>query len=411
MSDDNHTIESMKSIKGRVPSRRAVLAGTAAGAALASTGLLSVSEVLAQVKRDPKLQVPRKILGKTGKKIPILLFGGAVDLDKRFDPKLAAAYRYGVDYIDAAGVYGGGTCESRVGNFHTRAKLRDKLWITTKSSAHDPVGFAKNVETSLAQLQTKYIDLYFLHGLRDARYLSAEMAALVAKLKKQGKIRHFGFSCHNGNVAELLHAAATHRWVDAVMFRYNFRTYGDKELNKAMDAAAKANVGLIAMKTQGSAISFASEWKKFNVPGRFNKYQAVLKAVWADERITAAVSAMDSLGKLRENVAAALDKTKLTRLELDAIDKYAEATRSAACDGCSHICNNAVQGHTQIGDTLRFLMYHDAYGEKAKAKRLFAELPQAARALGQRDFAAANLACPHGVDVVAHMRRALQVLT
>ena len=391
-------------------SRRSVVAGAAAGAALLGTGLLDVRDAYAQVKRDPKLQVPRKVLGKTGKKVPILLFGAAVDLDKKFDPKMAAGFRYGVDYIDAAAMYGGGTCEERVGNFHTRAKLRDKLWITTKSGSHEPAQFEKAVGKSLKALKTDNIDLYFLHALQKEKFLSPEMAKLAAKLKKEGKIKHIGFSCHDGNVAELLHAAAKRDWIDVVMFRYNFRTYGDKALNKAIDACAKANVGLIAMKTQGSAVSFDSEVKKFKKSGKFNKYQAVLKAVWADDRITATVSHMDSIDKLRENVAAALDKTKLTAVELDSLDRYAEATRGEACDGCDHICNGAVAGHTQIGDTLRFLMYHDAYGETEKARRLFAELPEAARALGDRDFGPANAACPKGVDVARHMKRALKML-
>ena len=339
--------------------RRSVVAGAAAGAALLGSGLLDIQDAYAQVKRDPKLQVPRKKLGKTGKEIPILVFGGAVDLDKKFDPKLAAAYRYGVDYIDAAAMYGGGTCETRVGKFHKRANLRDHLWITTKSASHEPKQFAKAVDNSLKDLQTDVIDLYFLHALQKEKYLSKDMAKLAEKLKKEGKIRHVGFSCHHGNVAELLQAAAKRDWVDVVMFRYNFKTYGDKELNKAMDACAKANVGLIAMKTQGSEVSFEDKWKKIKKEGGFNKHQAVLKAVWADERITAAVSHMDSLDKLRENVAAALDKTKLTALELDTLDRYAQETRGISCDGCDHICNPAIEGHTQIGDLMRFVMYHD----------------------------------------------------
>lgn len=65
------------------------------------------------------------------------------------------------------------------------------------------------------------------------------------------KLRHFGFSGHAGNVAELLHKAAKAPWLESVLFRYSFRSYGDKELNAAIDAAHKAGVGLIAMKTQG----------------------------------------------------------------------------------------------------------------------------------------------------------------
>ena len=120
-------------------------------------------------------------------------------------------------------------------------------------------------------------------------------------------MRHFGFSCHAGNVVELMNKAAGLPWIESIMFRYNFRKYGDKELNKAIDACAKADIGLIAMKTQGSEASFADAWKKFEKTGKFTKHQAVLKAVWEDARITAAVSAMNTFEKLRENIAAALD--------------------------------------------------------------------------------------------------------
>jgi uncharacterized protein len=55
-------------------------------------------------------------------------------------------------------------------------------------------------------------------------------------------------------------------------------------------------------------------------------------------------------------------------------------------------------------------MYHDVYGDAAKARRVFSALPEAARALDGVDFAAANRACPHGVDVARHMERARQIL-
>lgn len=361
-------------------------------------------------KSDESLpQVPRRVLGKTGQKIPILLFGGSMSLDPRFDPKLAEALRFGVNYVDAADCYAGGTCETSVGAFHTRAKLRSDLWITSKSDAHDIKGFQATFETSLKKLQTSYIDMYFLHMLRDPDYLNADLAKVVERLKKEGKIRHFGFSCHHGNVAELLEKAASLSWVDSVMFRYNFRQYGNKELNKAMDAAHKAKVGLIAMKTQGSEASFQDQWKKFEQTGKWNKYQSVLKAVWADERITAAVSHMDTLEKLRENVAAALDKSKLTQSEVEALDSYAAATRAYTCDGCDHICGARMDAPVQIGDTMRFLMYHDVYGETDKAKTLFRKLPQAAQQLASLDFTPARAACPNGVDLVAHMKRASEL--
>ena len=388
----------------RERTRREILA---LGGAAASGALLG-GLPLAEAAPDP--QVPRRLLGKTGQSIPILLLGGASGFDPRFDPKLAEALRFGVNYVDAADCYAGGRCEAAVGSFQVRAKARANLWITSKSDRHDPEGFARRLDESLHGLQSDYVDMYFLHGLDDPRRLSPELAAAVDRLKRAGKLRHFGFSCHGGNVAELLQKAATLPWVEAVMFRYNFRQYGNKELNAAMDAAHRAGVGLIAMKTQGSEASFRDGWQRFEQTGKWTKHQAVLKAVWADERISAAVSDMDTFEKLRANIAAALDRAALSDAEIRALERYADATRALACDGCDHICGPAVAAPVRIADTMRFLMYHDVYGQPEKARRLFRALPVAAQRLDRVDFTPANRACPHGVDVAWHMGRAHEVL-
>jgi predicted aldo/keto reductase-like oxidoreductase len=105
-----------------------------------------------------------------------------------------------------------------------------------------------------------------------------------------------------------------------------------------------------------------------------------------------------------------LDSAKLTQVEQDALQKYAEATRRYACDGCDHLCGPAVDAPVQIGATLRYLMYHDVYGDPAGARELFAQLPPEARDLAAVDFSGADRACPNGLDVSGHMRRAAQVL-
>ncbi|HWO08667.1 MAG TPA: hypothetical protein VNN80_04285, partial [Polyangiaceae bacterium] len=248
------------------------------------------------------------------------------------------------------------------------------------------------------------------HGIEDPAVLDDKaLLASVDKLKKAGKIKYFGFSCHDGTVAQLLTKAAGMSSIDAIMFRYNFRTYGNKELNLAMDAAHKANIGLIAMKTQGAEASFEDAWKKFEKSGKWTKHQAVLKAVWSDARISAAVSHMDNLEKLQQNIAAAVDDAKLGWADWKAIDRYAQATRADACDGCGHLCGAALGGRVDVASTLRCVMYHDVYGDADKARRVFSQLPASTRAL-EGDFAAASRACPHGVDVARHMERAREIL-
>jgi uncharacterized protein len=354
--------------------------------------------------------MPRRVLGKTGERVPILLQGGSMSWNTKWDPKLPEALKNGINYLDAAWVYSGGTNEIAIGSFLERAQVRDKLWITSKSDLKDPAGFEQRLNESLGRMKTSYVDMYYLHALEDARSLDKALLDKVEQLKKQKKLKHFGFSCHHGNVAELLEVAAKTPWVDSVMFRYNFRQYGNKELNKAMDACVKAGVGLIAMKTQGSAVSFEQEWQKFQQTGKWTKYQAVLKAVWADERITAAVSDMDSLEKIRENAAAARDPGKLGALDLEELRRYALATRSMACDGCDHLCTRGLAAPIPVATTLRYLMYHDSYGKREEARALYQALPEAARRLEGLDFSASSAACPNGLDVDQHLKRAAQVL-
>jgi hypothetical protein len=120
----------------------------------------------------------------------------------------------------------------------------------------------------------------------------------------------------------------------------------------------------------------------------------VLKAVWQDSRIDAVVSEMTNFDQLEQNVAAALDRTRLGALELDSLRHHAEATEHLYCQGCEQHCRPTLARPVRVADTLRLLMYHDEYGEPERARRLFAAIPPEERALGEVDFAPAARACP-----------------
>ena len=64
----------------------------------------------------------------------------------------------------------------------------------------------------------------------------------------------------------------------------------------------------------------------------------------------------------------------------------------------------------EIGTTLRYLMYHDSYGEQAKARELFGKLTPEAQCIENIDYTKAAELCPNGVDIAAHMSRAAKVL-
>lgn len=365
----------------------------------------------AKTAEGAPVQVPRRVLGKTGQSIPILLVGGGAGFKGGVDPRITLALKHGANYIDTARKYAGGASERNAGAALAKLKARDSVWITSKSAQWSPAGLKQDVVISLATMMTDRIDLYFLHGLDQMGPLNdKELIKAAEQLKREKKIRFFGFSCHGGNVVELLNAAAQRSFIDAVMFRYSFRDYGDKELNRAIDAAHKAGVGLIAMKTQGSESGFRDAWTRFEQTGKWNKHQAVLKAVWADQRIAAVVSHMETTTQMRENLAAAVDGKPLGQLEAEAVQRYAELTRAYACQGCEHLCNVHVDAPVRIGTTLRCLMYHDSYADHEKARRVFHELPAEARQFEGVDFSGATRACPHGIDIETQMQRARELL-
>ena len=80
--------------------------------------------------------------------------------------------------------------------------------------------------------------------------------AAFEALKKAGKIRFAGLSCHDAELPEILEAAAEVGWIDQVMFKYNFRDVARTATTTSSAPStrpSKANIGLVAMKTQGGA--------------------------------------------------------------------------------------------------------------------------------------------------------------
>jgi predicted aldo/keto reductase-like oxidoreductase len=197
------------------------------------------------------------------------------------------------------------------------------------------------------------------------------------------------------------------------MIQYNFRTMGADDLRRAVDAASKANLGLVAMKTQGGAEAVAPDdaRKQGRLSGflekGFSAPQAAIKAVLADERFQVAVSEMTNRDHLKENSAAVVDP--ITPKEARLLEEHRLRTAHLYCHGCGQHCEPAAGG-AAIADAMRFLRYHDAYGKRGRARELFAALPPAARDLAAANLAAAELACPHGLPVVALMDRAGRVL-
>jgi len=385
------------------------------GAAVSGVGLAALSGATASLsasrQNDPELRVPRKKLGATGEDIPILLMGCLQKFDPKYDRRLHRAFRMGIDYLDTAQGYARGQSHKTLAPF-VKQVGRENIWITSKvnlKGSPDVKGYVTNLDICLRDLETDYLNLFFMHAVDSLRVLEPEFIKMGEDLKKRGKTKYFGFSCHGKLVPELLTRAAAVGGIDAIMFRYNFRQYGDMKLNKAIDAAKKAGIGLIAMKTQGSVPADQEEVVKFRSKN-FTLEQAKMKAVWADERIDAAVSTMSNMQQLEDNVAAACSPMTLSMDEFVQLNRLAALTAPYYCHGCSQICESRIEGKLRIADTLRYLMYYEGYGDRDEARRLYRELPAEERCTEGIDLARAAEVCPQGIDIAGRLDRAKELL-
>lgn len=370
-------------------------------------GLAAGTDLVPAVKAASGM--PRRQLGATGTTVPILHLGTAQSMDPVYDKIMHRCFREGVDCIDTAIGYGWGSSHKAIANFVDQMGDRKKLWITSKSGAWSASGFMREADKCLDQLKTDYLDLYMMHGISSQGDLSKDYLKVGESLKKSGKIRFFGFSIHSGDVSGLMNKAAQTGGVDAIMFRYNFRRYGDRELNLAIDACKKAGIGLIAMKTMGgvspqeeSVVNFRSQ--------NFTLAQAKLKSVWEDERIDSIVSEMQNVQQVVENVNAARSTARLSAAEFHQLNRIAARTDHLACNGCSHLCESVLSGGTRIADQLRYLMYHETYGETARAQELYRSLRTEEKVFQKEEIINASRQCPQKIDIAARLKYAQSVL-
>lgn len=371
------------------------------------------------VKTNPKAaSVPRRKLGKTGVDVPVLSFGAMFNiLDNQIC--LRSCLKWGVDYWDTAKGYANGNSELGIGQYISKdPQIRKNLFIVTKASGvkdgnKDELDAALKV--SLDRMQTDYVDLYYgIHGLDNPALLNDNLKAWAEKAKKEKKIRFFGFSTHK-NIPECLMAASKLDWIDVIMPSYNITLMQKNDMKEAVEACHKKGIGLIAMKVINgvSKINNKEEEKLIShfIEKGFTDGQAKIKAVVADERFASACVRMQNVTQITSNVAAVLDKTKLTKLDMQVIKQYVAATCSGYCAGCAAICDNALPQTPYVSDIMRYLMYYNSYGDMETARQMFAEIPAEIRNnLLKVDYGPAESRCPHRMPIAQLMAEAVSKL-
>jgi hypothetical protein len=391
------------------------------GAPLFSLGAEAAASGSSSPDKPAQTTVPKRPFGKTGENVSILSLGGVL---KASDLLIfRQAFKMGVTYWDTANSYGWGKNEKAIGKYFAKfPEDRQSIFLVTKAATSNPQKLTKALNKSLQRMNTSYIDLYFIHYVSHVeKELTDEVKAWAEKAKAEGKIRFFGFSAHK-NMEKSMLAAAKLGWIDGIMMSYNYRLMVKDEMKRAVDACARAGIGMTAMKTQaaftanfyasiGSETDDALEMTDSFLRKGYTTEQAKLRVVWENPNIASICSAMPNMTILQANVAAALKENNLSRGDKLRLERFAELTAPGYCAGCANICESAVDCDIPISDILRYSMYNHSYGDREMASRLFNELPEDVKAnIMRADFRQAEKKCPQNIQIAKLLRGAVRDL-
>lgn len=328
-----------------------------------------------------------RILGRTGLKVSRMGFGGIPI--QRIDPKGTRALMLrlreeGINYIDTARGYT--VSESYLGE--ALEGIRGDFILATKSMSRTKEAMAKDIDISLGNLRTDYIDLYQVHNpsVAQLEQVVAPGGALEAlqEAKAAGKIGHIGLTAHS---LEVFTMGLEMPWVETIMFPYNIVESQGIDL---IAKCAEKGIGFIDMKPlAGGAIEDAT---------------LALRYVCANDNVTITIPGMAELAELDQNLAAVNDTTPLTDADFARMDAIRKELGTHFCRRCNY-CAPCTVG-ISIPSCFLFQGYLQRYGLADWAKgRYEAMSVKASACIG---CGACEGRCPYSLPIRDMLKKVAQ---
>ena len=318
------------------------------------------------------------VLGKTGLKVSMMGLGGIPI--QRIDAAgtrilIEKLVENGINYIDTARGYS--VSEQYLGE--ALDGLRDKFVLATKSMALTKETMAKDVDISLKNMRTDYIDLYQLHNpsLVQLEQIIAPDGALEAlqEAKAAGKIGHIGLTTHSAKIFE---KALEFDWVETIMFPYNLvETHGEELIQKC----SENNVGFIAMKPLAG--------------GAIEDPTLALRYLSKNPGVSVIIPGMAEASELDQNLAAVNDTAPLSVPELEKIHMIREQLGTQFCRRCGY-CAPCTVGIV-IPNMFVFEGYLERYGLADWARGRYNA--QAKTASDCIECGACEIRCPYHLPI------------
>lgn len=260
------------------------------------------------------------------------------EAEKMLDQALSA----GVNYIDTAYPYHNGDSEPFVGRVLKKYD-RSSFYLATKMPpwAVESLEDAKKVfANQLERLQTDYIDFYLLHAMNRADWKKMQDLGIVEyceDLKREGKIRYFGFSFHDDY--ETFEKILTYRDWDFCQIQLNYMDMEEQAGRKGYELAEKLGIPLVIMEpVRGGSLAKFSEdisdkFKAMDPDASIASF--ALRFVASMPNVKVVLSGMSTMEQLQDNLKTFTDFRPLSDVEYAGIEDVVKTLRSRVQNGCT----------------------------------------------------------------------------
>ncbi len=303
-----------------------------------------------------------KILGKSGLNVSVVGLGGIpvqrIDIAKTKE-LIDECIRQGINFIDTARGYS--VSEAYLGE--ALVNKREHFILATKSMARTYEAMKKDIELSLKNLKTDYIDLYQIHNIKSDEEFDicfGDHGAYKALLeaKQEGKILHIGATAHGKDAFERLIREYENE-IETIMFPYNIVENQGLDL---MKECFEKNIGFITMKPlAGGNIQDATLAMKYILN---NPYNSIV------------IPGMADVDEVRENCSV-VGSGELSDDEIKRCEEIVNELGQHFCRRCGY-CAPCPMG-INIPSNFLFVNYLRHYGLSSWAKDRYYSMEHTAK--------------------------------
>ena len=267
----------------------------------------------------------------------------------------------GFTYFDTAHPYIKGKSETAIREALVERYPRESFLLADKlspNSFNSEEEIRPVFEEELKACGVEYFDYFLLHAQSSGnydKYCRCNAYEICEELKKEGKIKHLGFSFHDS--AEFLEKILSEKpMVEFVQLQFNYADYDDDDVQagKCLEVCKKYGKNVIVMEPVrgGSLVDLPKEAKEvLESTGKSCAEYAIRYAASFDS-IFMVLSGMSNIEQLEENIAFMKDFRPLDEEEFAAVEKALEIINSVeqipctSCKYCLEVCpkNIAVPG-------------------------------------------------------------------